>query len=199
MDLLKSRRLPELLCFSVNIFVVYPCCVVQWCTDFFCVFSCFFCAGLQFDFIPERPHQRAKMSKGLRKNNTAAEDLDGASGSSSESGSDMMAMLRVLMEEQRKSDLAREEARRAEEERKETVRVERELEERRKQFELQTAMEARQYEQQVALMRIQAEMGEKASRVHREGQSADRKRDRALYSISVWKEGEDLEEFLLTA
>ena len=60
-------------------------------------------------------------------------------------------------------------------------------------------METRQYDQQMALMKIQAEIGEKASLAHREGQSADRRRDRALYSISVMKEGEDLEEFLLTA
>ena len=48
-------------------------------------------------------------------------------------------------------------------------------------------------------MKIQAEIGEKASRTHREEQSADRKRDRALASVSSLKEGEDLEEFLLTA
>ena len=142
------------------------------------------------------------MSKGTQKNVAATEEIDGevgASGFPSESGSEMMAMLRVLMEEQRKSDLAREEARRVEEERKETVRVERELEATRKQLEQQSAIETRQYEQQVALIKIQAEIGEKASRMHREEQSANRKRDRALASISNLKEGEDLEEFLLTA
>ena len=151
------------------------------------------------------------MSKGLR-SNTATEDMDGDSRSSSvgEHGSDMMTMFRVLMDEQRKSELAREEARRQEverreeikrkeDERKEEARVEREIESTRHQLEQQAALETRQYEQQMALMRIQAEIGEKASRAHREGQSADRKRDRALYSISVMKEGEDLEEFLLTA
>ena len=79
------------------------------------------------------------------------------------------------------------------------ARVEREIEATRGQVEQQAALETRQYEQQMALLKIQAEIGEKASLAHREGQSADRRRDRALYSISVMKEGEDLEEFLLTA
>ena len=153
------------------------------------------------------------MSKGLRKNAVASEEGEGevrSSGLTSESGSEMMAMLRVLMEEQRRSELAREEARRQEEERREEVkrqeeerkevaRIERETEATRVRLEQQTAFETQQYEQQVALMRIQAEIGEKASRAHRESQAADRKRDRALYSISVWKGGEDLEEFLLAA
>ena len=190
--------------FCVNIFFV------QWCTDFF-VFPCFR-VGLQFDFIPERPHWR-NMSKGLRKNAVASEEVEGevrSSGLTSEHGSEMMAMLRVLMEEQRRSELAREEARRQEEDRreeakrqeeemKEVARIERETEATRVRLEQQTAFETRQYEQQVALMRIQAEIGEKASRAHRESQAADRKRDRDLYSISVLKEGEDLEEFLSLA
>ena len=79
------------------------------------------------------------------------------------------------------------------------ARVEREIEATKGQVEQQAALETRQYEQQMALLKIQAEIGEKASLAHREGQSADRKRDRALYSISVMKEGADLEEFLLTA
>ena len=142
------------------------------------------------------------MSKGTRKNTAATEEVDGdirSSGFASEQGSEMMTMFRVLMEEQRKSELAREEARGQEEERKEAARVEIEIEATRKQLEQQAALETRQYEQQVALMRIQAEIGEKASRTHREGQSADRKRDRALASISNLRESEDLEEFLLTA
>ena len=90
------------------------------------------------------------MSKGTRKNAAATEEVEGevrSSGFASEPGSEMMAMFRVLMEEQRKSELAREEARRLEEERKETVRVEREIEATRKQLEQQAALEARQYEQ----------------------------------------------------
>ena len=151
------------------------------------------------------------MSKGLR-SNTATEEMEGDGRSSNVSvhGSEMMAMLRVLMEEQRKADLAREEARRREEERREEVRrkederkeelrVEREIESAKRQLEQQEAFEKRQYEQQLALLTVQSELGEKASRAHREGQTADRRRDRALYGISVLKEGDDLEEFILTA
>ena len=112
---------------------------------------------------------------------------------------DMLAMFRMLMEENRRAEFAREDVRRREEERKEEARVEREAESTRRRLEQQAALEARQYEQQVALMKIQAELGEKASRLHREGQSSDRKRDRALGSIPNLKEGEDVEEFLLTA
>ena len=131
------------------------------------------------------------MSRGLRKNNQAVEEMEEDARFSSEVGeheSGMMAMLRVLMEEQRRAEVAREEARRQEEERKEQVRLEQ-----------QAALEARQYEQQLALLKIQAEIGEKASRAYRDQQSSDRKRDRALFSVPVFKEGEDIEEFLLTA
>ena len=60
-------------------------------------------------------------------------------------------------------------------------------------------MAAKQYEQQVALMRMQAEIGEKAANAHREEQTASRKRERAVASIPSFKESEDVEEFLLTA
>ena len=48
-------------------------------------------------------------------------------------------------------------------------------------------------------MKIQKEMGEAATKAHRDFQTTDRRRDRALYSITVLKEGEDIEEFLSTA
>ena len=179
---------------------------------------CSFSDWPSVDSIPGRPHWE-QMSKGLRKNAATLEetDEDRAPGVGGEHGSEMLTMFKMMMEEQRRNEIAREEARRAEEERKEEtslardevrrqedekkeeVRREREAEYARRQLEQQTALEARQYEQQVALMKIQAEIGERASKAHREGQSADRKRDRALYSIPSWKEGEDLEEFLLTA
>ena len=53
------------------------------------------------------------------------------------------------------------------------------------------------YEQQLALIRLQADIGKEASRVHRETQLQDRKKDRALFSVPVLKEGEDLEDFLV--
>ena len=68
-----------------------------------------------------------------------------------------------------------------------------------KQCEQQEALAAKQYEQQVALMRMQAEIGEKAAAAHREEQSVVRKRDRAIASIPNFKDGDDVEEFLLTA
>ena len=133
----------------------------------------------------------------------------------------MLEMLRVIMAEQRRADiaredvkraedekkaieirradLAREDARREEEERKEEVRLRREVDMAKEKEALQVAAEERQFAQQVAILKLQAELGEKASLNYREGQSTDRKRDRALFSIPVYKEGEDIECFLTTA
>ena len=65
--------------------------------------------------------------------------------------------------------------------------------------EQQEAASRRAYEQQVELMRMQAELGENAAKVHREEQAAERRRDKAISSIPNFKEGDDVEEFLLTA
>ena len=63
----------------------------------------------------------------------------------------------------------------------------------------QEAAEKRAYEQQVTLIRMQAEIGEKAAEAHRqEGQRA-RKRDRAVAGIPNYREMEDVEDFLLTS
>ena len=124
--------------------------------------------------------------------------------------SEMMVMFRALMAEQRRADEVREEkrrvelqqledARKADLQKLEEVRVQRELEAVNRQAELQKEIEQRQYDQQVALLKIQQEMGERATQAHREFQTTDRRRDRALYSIPVLKEGEDIEEFLSTA
>ena len=48
-------------------------------------------------------------------------------------------------------------------------------------------------------MRMQADIGERAARSHRDEQSVDRKRDRAIASIPNFRDGDDVEEFLLTA
>ena len=163
------------------------------------------------------------MSKG-RKHHQAEEmeeDSRQATGRSESNESDMMCMFRAMMAEQRKADEAREErrmvedqkreearmaevrrleeARQVEAKRLEEVRVERELEVVAKQAEIQKEIEQRQYDQQVALLKIQKEMGEAASLANREIHTTDRKRDRALYSIPLLKDGEDLEEFLSTA
>ena len=94
---------------------------MQWCTDFFCVFSLFLFCRPSVDSIL-KDHIREQMSKGLR-NNTATEDMEGdRSPSVSEHDAGMLSMFRVLMAEQRKSDLAREEARILEAERKEEAK-----------------------------------------------------------------------------
>ena len=224
-----SRTFVFLCVSNICSFVV----AVQWCTNFsLCLFLFLFCRPSVESILKE--HIREQMSKGLRSNTTTAtEDMEGDKAPNvSEHEAGMLSMFRMLMEEQRKSDIARaevqrrsdlareeariqemerreearileaerkEEVKRREDEKKEMARVEREIEATKGQVEQQAALETRQYEQQMALLKIQAEIGERASMAHREGQSADRKRDRALFSISVMKDGEDLEEFLLTA
>ena len=143
-----------------------------------------------------------------------------------------MAMVRLLMAEQRKVESEREEARRVadkerdecrrqEDIRKENLRVEREEARRdteiererdlraeraaeadaaaRKLAEQQAELAQKQFEQQVALLRVQAELGEEAARLHREELSSSKKRDRAIASIPCHREGDDADEFLLTA
>ena len=66
-------------------------------------------------------------------------------------------------------------------------------------IEQQEVLAAKQYEQQRALICMQAEIGEKAAAAHREEQTASRKRDRAIASIPSHRECDDIEEFLLTA
>ena len=239
-------------------------------TDFFCVIVSLFCAGLQLSRSPEN-HTRA-MSRDKKRAATLREGYDSDTSYDpvgerlvhpraephdtrlkakphasallqSEPNSDTMAMIRVLMEEQRRAEseraeawqvaeiereeargqevLRREEARGQEEFRREAIRVERETAKRveelerertlraesevvaaeaaRRQLEQQEALPAKQFEQQVALMRVQAELGEEAARLHREEQSSNRKRDRTIASIPNFRDGEDVEEFLLTA
>ena len=129
------------------------------------------------------------MARNRRNNQAVEEEMEEDVRSPSASGEQdggMMAMLRVLMEEQRKS-----------EERREEARLEREAEMNRRQLEQQAALEQRQYDQQLALIRLQAEIGKEASKVHRENQNSDRKKERALLSVPALREGEDLEDFLV--
>ena len=63
----------------------------------------------------------------------------------------------------------------------------------------QEAINAKSYEQQVALMRLQSEIGNKAAEVHRVEQEALRKKERAISGIVGLREGEDVEEFLATS
>ena len=66
-------------------------------------------------------------------------------------------------------------------------------------IEQQEVLAAKQYEQQRALMCMQAEIGKKAAAAHRVEQTASRKRDRAIASIPSHRQCDDIEEFLLTA
>ena len=135
----------------------------------------------------------------------------------------MLVMLKALMAEQRKNEIAREEAReRAEErreERREELRMRREEEALRKQVDYQKELEEKQVEQQAViekrqreqqeliekrqhesqkqLVEMQAEIGREASRLHREQMNVDKKKERALFSVPTFREGEDLEEFLV--
>ena len=59
--------------------------------------------------------------------------------------------------------------------------------------------EKRAYDQQVALIKMQADIGEKAAEAHRlEGMIA-RKKDRAVAGIPNYREPEDVEDFLVTS
>ena len=147
------------------------------------------------------------------KGRKAAQQVEEEEVDNSESSIDMKTLVRLLMEGNEKTEARRiaeeerAEARRiAAEERAEARRLaEVEAKERaalrasEKLLEQQEAIAAKQYEQQVALMRMQAEIGERAATAYREEQAVSRKRDRAVASIPSYREGEDVEEFLLTA
>ena len=116
-----------------------------------------------------------------------------------EVGMQMRSMFRIMMEEQMRAEAQRAEAKRvAEAEKEEEAKEVRRVEEERREKAAEVAAQ-RMFDQQVALLRIQAELGEKAARVHREEQAVVRRRDRAIASVPNYKEGEDVEEFLLTA
>ena len=66
-------------------------------------------------------------------------------------------------------------------------------------MEQQKAMAERQFEQQERLMRLQAEMNASAANERRLEQEVTRSRERAVSSISTYKDGDDIEEYLMTA
>ena len=145
-----------------------------------------------------------------RRRNQAVEEVQGEEGrdlvEGGEPESEISILVRALMAEQRRSEEVRkaeearkEEVRKAEAEKREEALLQREADIMKRQAEVQAETEERQYNQQVALLKLQAEMGEKTSKSYREMQSSDRRRDRALFRIPVYKEGEDIEQFLATA
>ena len=103
----------------------------------------------------------------------------------------MLSLIHVLMEEQKRAAQDRKEVR------EENIRREEQREKDRKKEQLET--EKRLYDQQVELMRLQRELGEQATTAYREVQAEDKKRDRVLYNMPNFKDGEDLEEYFLMA
>ena len=65
--------------------------------------------------------------------------------------------------------------------------------------EQQEAAGIRAFEQQVALIKMQAEIGERAADAHRKEVLVTRKRDRAVAGIPNYRDSEDVEDFLLTS
>ena len=111
---------------------------------------------------------------------------------------EMMDMFRMLLAEQKETEWEREEKRRQVlEERDREKREYREAVE-EKQRKYQEEIEARQYAQQLQLIKMQQDLGAKHSTEFRVAQEQDKRRDRALFSMPSYVEGEDLEEFLLT-
>ena len=111
---------------------------------------------------------------------------------------DVLALLKIMMEEQRQTDWQRDERRRQEQEARDQEKREiREATEER-QRKHQEEIEARQYAQQLQLLKIQQEIGAKSSVEYRQAQEQEKRRDRVLFSMSNYIDGEDLEEFFVT-
>ena len=65
--------------------------------------------------------------------------------------------------------------------------------------EQQEAANVRAYEQQVALVKLQSEIGDRTAEAHRIEQAANRRKERAVASVGVLREQEDVEDFLSTS
>ena len=138
----------------------------------------------------------------------------------SESGSEMQILMRMFLASQEKAgEIRREEVRAAEQraedraeakwdrkaeerrkaEEKEAAREEAAKLERDRIREQQEAMNNRMYDQQVALVKLQADIGEKAAEAYRKEQNVCRQKDRAVAGISIHREDEDVEDFLCMA
>ena len=121
------------------------------------------------------------------KRNQPVEDMEEEGNTSEASGGQdqaMVALVKMMMLEQQKAEVAREA--RAEEAKK------REEVERRK---LQEEFDKRQHENNMAVLRAQQDMSEKASQANREFREQDKRRERVLYGMPSFVEGDDLEEY----
>ena len=152
----------------------------------------------------EEREYRAQVEEREEKRAIAAEERAEARVIAAKIAEEERAEARAEAKAKRKED----EARRAEERKLEEVKRLEEVEKAREEAareaseELraqQEAAEKRAYEQQVTLIKMQAEIGEKVAETHRqEGQRA-RKRDRAVSGIPNFREPEDVEDFLQTS
>ena len=140
------------------------------------------------------------------------------------SGGELQAFMRFIMESNRQAEAdrraeriaadKRQEEREAQRAEAELVRKREEataLEERERQKEEAAILaaeriraqriedETRAYEQQRNLMRLQAEIGEKAEEVRRVDSERSRKKDRAVSAIQNYRDSDDIEDYLLTS
>ena len=152
----------------------------------------------------EEREYRAQVEEREEKRAIAAEERAEARVIAAKIAEEERAEARAEAKAKRKLDEARRDEERKLEEVKRLEEVEKAREEaaREASEELraqQEAAEKRAYEQQVTLIKMQAEIGEKVAETHRqEGQRA-RKRDRAVSGIPNFREPEDVEDFLQTS
>ena len=115
-----------------------------------------------------------------------------------ERGSDFKELMRMMLKSQMEA-AERAELRRVEEKREDRRLAELAEDRRKGELAEKKALSDRQYQQQMELMEKQAQLGEVAAAMHRRELDASKKRERALFSVPNWKEGEDLENYLSTA
>ena len=216
----EDPRLQTLNCFSVSsVFYLFSVSLFVVCLCFSFVWSP---VHLRFS----RSHWESMAGKGRKLHHTSEEDTEGKSELSGNVQSilEMFLESRAKHEAERRA-ADREEARRqadkiAEEERaearaeakarrrrEEVIRAE-EVERAREEAaklaserirEQQEAAGIRAYEQQVALIKMQAEIGERTADAQRREAMITRKRDRAVSGIPNYRDSEDVEDFLLTS
>ena len=115
-----------------------------------------------------------------------------------ERGSEFKELMRMMLKSQMEA-AERAELRRVEEKREDRRLAELAEDRRKGELAEKKALSDRQYQQQMELMEKQAQLGEVAAAMHRRELDASKKRERALFSVPNWKEGEDLENYLSTA
>ena len=172
------------------------------------------------NLVPKTKLEEKMAGKGRK----AAQPGGGEEADRSESGSEIQMIMKMFLEsteraEERAENRRREERiaaeeraeeraeakriRRAEEvlkaEEKEAAKEEAAKQETERLREQQEAINNRMYEQQVALVKLQADIGEKAADAYRLEQGVSRKKERAVFGIANYREEEDIEDFLSTS